>query len=37
VIPHPFGNRSRQEVEDIAHQCARDIASLVSREAALEP
>jgi hypothetical protein len=36
VIPHPFGNRSRQQVEDIAQQCARDIASLVSREAAVE-
>ena len=36
VIPHPFGNRSRQQVEDIAAQCARDIVSLVSQGAVVE-
>jgi hypothetical protein len=30
VMPHPFGNRSRQEVRRIAEQCADDIARLLS-------
>jgi hypothetical protein len=30
VMPHPFGNRSRQEVRRIAEQCVDDIARLLS-------
>jgi hypothetical protein len=28
VIPHPFGNRTRQEVQNIAQECASAIATL---------
>jgi len=34
VMPHPFGNRTRQEVSQIAVQCAEDIVKLVSKAAA---
>jgi hypothetical protein len=30
VVPHPFSNRSRDEVRALAAQCAADIAQLVS-------
>jgi hypothetical protein len=30
VMPHPFGNRNRQEVRRIAEQCVDDIARLLS-------
>lgn len=30
VIPHPFGGRNREEVRDIAEQCAADIVRLVT-------
>jgi hypothetical protein len=30
VIAHPFGLRKRDEVREMARQCARDIAKLVS-------
>jgi hypothetical protein len=30
VIPHPFGNRTRDEVRQIADQCVEQIAKLVS-------
>ncbi len=33
VIPHPFGLRTREEVREIAEQCAQDIARLVNRGA----
>lgn len=36
VIPHPFGNRTRSEVRELAEQCARDIASLVTAQVSLE-
>lgn len=36
VIPHPFGNRSRSQVREMAEQCARDIAALVSEGTAVE-
>jgi hypothetical protein len=29
VMPHPFGNRSREEVRQIAAQCADDIVKLM--------
>jgi hypothetical protein len=31
VIAHPFGLRKREEVREMAQQCARDIAKLVSQ------
>jgi hypothetical protein len=31
VMPHPFGNRTRLEVSQLAAQCAEDIVNLVSR------
>jgi len=30
VIPHPFGGCSREEVREIAGQCAEDIARLLA-------
>jgi hypothetical protein len=30
VVPHPFGVRKRDEIRDIAQQCADDIATLVT-------
>jgi len=30
VVPHPFGVRKRDEIRDIAQQCADDIARLVT-------
>lgn len=30
VIPHPFGGRSREEVREVAGQCAEDIARLLA-------
>jgi hypothetical protein len=36
VIPHPFGNRTRNQVRELAEQCVRDIASLTSTGAAIE-
>jgi len=30
VIAHPFGLRRREEVRELAKQCARDIVKLVS-------
>jgi hypothetical protein len=30
VVPHPFGVRKRDEIHDIAQQCADDIARLVT-------
>ncbi|MEK6593161.1 MAG: hypothetical protein AABZ67_08745 [Pseudomonadota bacterium] len=35
VMPHPFGNRTRQEVRQIAEQCVDDIVNLVSGAPAL--
>jgi hypothetical protein len=32
VIPHPFGTRTRDEVRDMANQCASDVVALVTRE-----
>ena len=29
VVPHPFGTRSRDELREIAAQCAEDIARLL--------
>jgi hypothetical protein len=34
VVPHPFGVRKREEIRDIAAQCAQDIVRLVSERAA---
>ena len=34
VIAHPFGLRKRNEVREMAEQCARDIVKLVSGESA---
>lgn len=34
VIPHPFGLRTRDEVRDMAEQCARDIAGMVTEAGA---
>jgi hypothetical protein len=34
IIPHPFGNRTRDEVRQLAVQCAEDIMKLVSKDAA---
>jgi len=31
VIPHPFGIRTRDEVRDLAEQCAAEIARLASK------
>jgi hypothetical protein len=31
VIAHPFGSRSRDEVREMAKQCAADIVALVIR------
>jgi hypothetical protein len=31
VIPHPFGSRSRQEVREMAKQCASEIAAFAAR------
>jgi hypothetical protein len=31
VIAHPFGLRKRDEVREMARQCVRDIAKLVSQ------
>ena len=31
VIPHPFGIRTREEVRQMAEQCADDIAKLVQK------
>ncbi|MBI4194246.1 MAG: hypothetical protein HY526_04115 [Betaproteobacteria bacterium] len=36
VIPHPFGLRTREEVRDIAEQCAADIVHQVRESAPLE-
>lgn len=36
VIPHPFGNRTREEVRQIAKQCLHDIVTLTTEGAALE-
>jgi hypothetical protein len=36
VIAHPFGNRSRAEVRDMAEQCVREIVKLVRQGAAIE-
>jgi hypothetical protein len=36
VIPHPFGNRTGQEVRQIAEQCLRDIVALTGAGAAIE-
>jgi hypothetical protein len=36
VISHPFGNRTRDQVRELAEQCVRDIASLTTMEAAIE-
>jgi hypothetical protein len=36
VIPHPFGNRTRDQVRQLAERCARDIVSLASTGVALE-
>jgi hypothetical protein len=36
LIPHPFGNRSRSQVREMAEQCVRDIAALVSVRTAVE-
>jgi predicted dienelactone hydrolase len=33
VIPHPFGTRGRDEVRQIAEQCAADIVKLISGQA----
>lgn len=30
VIPHPFGSRTREQVREIAEQCAEQIATLVA-------
>jgi hypothetical protein len=32
VIPHPFGLRTRDEVRQMAQQCATDIAALVTQK-----
>jgi predicted dienelactone hydrolase len=36
VIPHPFGSRTRDEVRQIAEQCADDIVRLLA-EATPQP
>ena len=36
VIPHPFGNRTRDQMRALAERCAQDIASLASAGVALE-
>lgn len=30
VVPHPFGARKREEIRDIARQCAEDIVRSVT-------
>jgi hypothetical protein len=32
VIPHPFGTRTRDEVRDMARQCATDVVTLVTEK-----
>jgi hypothetical protein len=36
VIPHPFGNRSAQEIAEIAQHCVRDLARLCREGAGSE-
>jgi hypothetical protein len=36
VIPHPFGNRTRDQVRELAERCVQDIASLTSAGAEIE-
>ncbi|MBI4203639.1 MAG: hypothetical protein HY527_01320 [Betaproteobacteria bacterium] len=36
VIAHPFGNRTRSEVRQMAEQCVHDILKLVIEETAVE-
>jgi predicted dienelactone hydrolase len=36
VIPHPFGTRTRNEVRDMARQCAADVVALVTRKSSDE-
>jgi hypothetical protein len=36
VIPHPFGNRTRDQVRQMAERCVQDIVSLTSEEVAIE-
>jgi len=36
VIPHPFGNRTREEVGEIAERCLREIVALAGAGAAVE-
>ncbi|HTK02071.1 MAG TPA: hypothetical protein VL522_20755 [Bordetella sp.] len=32
VIPHPFGTRTRDEIRDIAAQCAEQLMALMAKE-----
>ena len=37
VIPHPFGNRRREELREIATQCLREIVILATEGADVGP
>jgi hypothetical protein len=36
VIAHPFGNRTREQVREIAQRCVQDIAALATEGGKIE-